>query len=118
MNIRRHLASFIKNYGNTIRPLPNGAPWRAVILPLRYRNKLYVEEISVPAGMIDRAAYLYIGLPENDLTVFPRGTLFECCDELLTLTHTEKTHINNENQYVWAIFSLYSKNASKGGISE
>ena len=118
MNIRRHLSYFIKHYGNTIRPLPDGVPWRAVIIPLRYRNKLYVEEISVPAGMIDRAAYLYIGLPENDLTVFPRGTLFECCNELLTLTHTEKTHINNENQYVWAIFSLYSKDASKGGETE
>lgn len=114
MTVKHHLASFISRYGNTIRPLPDGEPWKAVILPLRYRNKLYVEEVSVPAGMIDRAAYLYIGLPENDLTVFKRGTLFECCNELLTLTHTENTHVGNENVYVWAIFNLYSKNA-KGG---
>lgn len=109
MNLRSGLKSMIRRFGNTLHALPDGKPWRAVILPLRYRNKLYVEEISVPAGMIDRAAYLYIGLPENDLTVFPRGTIFECCGELLTLTHTEKTHIKDGNCYVWAVFSLYSK---------
>lgn len=109
MKLRPSLKRVIHSCGNTLRALPDGKPWRAVILPLRYRNKLYVEEISVPAGMIDRAAYLYIGLPENDLSAFPRGTVFECCNELLTLTHTEKTHLNDENCYVWAIFSLYSK---------
>ena len=62
-----------------------------------------------------RAAYLYIGLPENDLTVYPRGTLFECCGEIMTLTHTEVTRINDRDEYVWAIFNYYGKKESEGG---
>ncbi len=113
--MRESIKRMIEKYGCTMRVPGGSEEWRAVIQPLRYRNKLYVEEVSVPAGMIDRAAYLYIGLPENDLTVYPRGTLFECCGEIMTLTHTEVTRINDRDEYVWAIFNYYGKKESEGG---
>lgn len=109
MRIKKSIAALIKKMGNTLSVEDTGESWKAVIHPLQYRNKLYVEEVSVPAGMIDRAAYFYIGLPENDLTVYPRGTLFVCNGEKLTLTHSEVTRLGDEAQYVWAVFNLYSK---------
>ena len=108
MNIKSSVRAFVKKAGNTIKVQGEDISFKAVIHPLQYRNKLYVEEECVPAGMIDRGAFFYIGLPENDLSRFPRGTLFECNGQLLTLTHTEVSCINDIPQYVWAVFNLYS----------
>lgn len=103
------LRRLINDHGNLVRVQGEPDNWRALVSPLRYRNKLYVEETSVPAGMIDRTAYLYIGLPENDLTQYERGTIFVCDGELLTLSHAETTYTLDQPLYVWAIFNRYGK---------
>lgn len=106
MHIQKSIRSLIQKEGCTISA-PDGKSWRALIHPLQYRNKLYVEEVSVPAGMINRTAYFYIGLPENDPSVYPRGTLFTFCGELLSLTHTETVRFQDKAEYIWAVFNLY-----------
>lgn len=103
------LRSLIEKTGNTVSVQGQEGSWHAIVQPLRYRNKLYVEESSVPAGMIDRTAYLYIGLPENDLSVYPRGTLFVCDGQLLTLSHAETTCLKDESTYIWAVLNRYAK---------
>ena len=102
------LNKLIAKAGNTIGVLGTDKSWKALIQPLRYRNKLYVEESAEPPGMINRTAYLYIGSKENDLRVYPRGTLFLCDGELLTLTHCELTRLSDKSEYVWAVLSFYS----------
>jgi len=109
LTIEDGLRRLIKKAGNTIKVHgASGGGWQAMIQPLRYRNKLYVEESAARIGMINRTAYLYIGTPENDLSQYARGTLFECNGELLTLTHTEKTRLSDQSEYVWAIFNYYA----------
>ena len=103
------LKKLINKVGNTISVRGTDKSWKALIQPLRYRNKLYVEETAEPPGMINRRAYLYIGAPEDDLSVYPRGTLFLCNGELLTLTHFELTRLGDDSLYVWAVFSYYAQ---------
>ena len=107
MNMKRSLSTVIERYGNTISVKGQERTWKALIQPLRYRNKLYVEETAVAAGMIDRTAYLYIGLPEDDLSVYPRGTLFVCDGQLMTMSHAETTCLKDGKEYVWAVFNRY-----------
>lgn len=107
MQLKNSLAALIRQAGNTISVQGKEGSWQAIIQPLHYRNKLYVEETAVAAGMIDRTAYLYIGLPENDLSIYPRGTLFVCDGQLLTMTHAETTCLRDGKEYVWAVFNRY-----------
>ncbi len=107
MRPKNSLAALIAKAGNTVSLWGTDTAWQAIVEPLRYRNKLYVEETAVAAGMIDRTAFLYIGLPENDLTVYPRGTLFACNGQLMTMAHCETTFVGDRKRYVWAVFNRY-----------
>lgn len=81
----------IKKHGTQLSLKNGGFSWRAFIEPLRYTNKMYVEETSVAEGMINRTAYRYIGPPDIDLNaIAPRGTLIKTCGVLVTVSHSEQ----------------------------
>ena len=102
------ISRLIKKIGCTVSVYQgDGRTWQAIIQPLHYRNKIYVEESSERTGMINRTAYLYIGMPENDLSKYPRGTVFVCGDEMLTLMHSEINRLNDKSEYEWAVLGYY-----------
>lgn len=86
--------------------------WRAFVEPLRYKNKLYVEESSLPEGMINRTAFRYIGPPEIDLNeIAPRGTLIRMGNITLTVSHSEAVNFDNSAVYVYGVLNFYEREA-------
>lgn len=92
---------------------PAGSAWKAVVQPLMYKNKMYVEESAVEAGMVNRMAYLYLGPPEPDLSALPRGTLLSTCGHLVTVAHSETFYYADKPLYIWAVLNFYAKEAQQ-----
>lgn len=99
----------IEKHGIYLTLADGSFTWRAFVEPLRYKNKLYVEESSVPEGMINRTAYRYIGPPDIDLNkIAPRGTLISMGNTLVTVSHSEEVSFDGNPIYIYGILNYYS----------
>ncbi len=77
---------------------------KAIIEPLRYKNKLYLQGRFTEIGRNKEDYYLYIGSPDMDISavdgVFVR---LECGEKSYLVYRTEEHRIGDENIYNWAI---------------
>ncbi len=104
------VARLIEKHGTTLSLADDSFSWRAFVEPLRYKNKLYVEESSVAEGMINRTAYRYIGPPDVILEdIAPRGTLISVMDTLVTVSHSETVFFDSKPIYIYAVLNFYSR---------
>ncbi|MCR4924731.1 MAG: hypothetical protein K5917_00420 [Clostridiales bacterium] len=99
--------SLIKKYGREISVhTPDGwnsKNYKALIQPLRYKNKMYLEGVHTPIGVSHDGYYLYIGVPENDITKLPENSYLRCSDEYYKIDTAEKVFVADKNLYIWAI---------------
>lgn len=79
------------------------AEFKAMIQPLRYKNKMYLDGIYTEIGFNSQGHYLYIGPPEIDLTeledrdhLFADGTKYQ-------IDRAEKVYMGEKVFYIWAI---------------
>ena len=92
----------IKNKGNG-----SAVPFRGFLQPLRYKNKMYLGEVTTALGYDNSRKFLLITPPEVDVSVAD-GYCFSvkldeneyCCD------HREIEYLGDEKIYAWAIVTL------------
>lgn len=100
----------IDKYGCDLSLSDGSFSWRAFVEPLRYKNKLYVEESSLPEGMINRTAFRYIGPPDVDLnSIAPRGTVIKMGNIKVTVSHSEEVSFDNNTVYIYAVLNFYNR---------
>lgn len=75
----------------------------ALLQPLRYKNKMYLEGTYTPIGRSDRGYYLYTGPYDHDLTKLTDAAVVEAADARYTIDRAEKVFLNGVCVYVWAI---------------
>ena len=67
--MQEKLQALIERYGRSVSlSMEDGwhsPQFRALIQPLRYKNKMYLEGVHTPIGIHDPGYYLYIGLPHT-----------------------------------------------------
>ncbi len=77
-------------------------PFRALIQPLRYKNKMYLEGTQTPVGLNARGYYMYIGPADRELQASPDewiesgGTRYE-------VSRAETVTFRGAPAYRWAI---------------
>ena len=111
------VATLINKHGTELSLADGSFSWRAFTEPLRYTNKMYVEESSLPEGMINRTSFRYIGPPEVDISSFKRGTLIRLNGEFLTVSHSETVCFDGKPIYVYGVLNFYSKEEADEQIS-
>lgn len=101
------VASLIKKYGREISVhTPDGwdsKSYAALIQPLRYKNKMYLEGTHTPIGTNRDGYYLYIGPPENNITLLPPDAYIRCGDTCYKIDRAEKVFIGEKVVYIWAV---------------
>ena len=79
------------------------SPYRAVIMPLRYKNKMYAESQYTEIGVSGQDIYTYIGPARHDLTKLGPGAFLLCGGAKYMIERSEKVNIGDECVYIWAI---------------
>lgn len=77
--------------------------YRAVIQPLRYKNKMYLDGVNTEIGFNSQGHYLCIGPPLPDLTAAPEGSRVLAGGVEYKIDRAEKFYAGEEPAYIWAV---------------
>ena len=79
-------------------------PHNAIIQPLRYKNKMYLADLHLPAGIGNMGYYLYLGSASVDITALQSEEVYiEAGGEKYFITKAEKVYFGENPIYIWAI---------------
>lgn len=77
-------------------------PFRALIQPLRYKNKMYLEGTQTPVGLNNRGYYMYIG--PADRAISASDSLYlESGGVRYQIDRAEAVCFRGETVYRWAV---------------
>ena len=88
---------------------------KAMIQPLRYKNKMYLEGSFLPPGYLDGGHYLYLGEASLRLDLRARDTVIKTDEESYLLKSGEKVCIGDEVLYIWAVLQPYVEDTLERG---
>ena len=82
---------------------------RAVISPLRYKNKMYLDGVYTDVGFNSEGHYLCICPPACDLTALGDGEYLRCSGTDYRIDRAEKVYFGDEPLYIWAVIRVIVK---------
>ena len=77
--------------------------FKALIQPLRYKNKMYLDGIYTEIGFNSQGHYLYLGPPQPDLCSVAPGAYLSADGVHYQIDRAEKVYQNDKVFYIWAI---------------
>ena len=109
--MQEKLQALIERYGRSVSlSMEDGwhsPQFRALIQPLRYKNKMYLEGVHTPIGIHDPGYYLYIGPAAHDVTKLgsmgDEVWLNASGGERYQIDRAERVYLGEEALYIWAI---------------
>lgn len=78
----------------------------AIISPLRYKNKMYLDGVNTEIGFNSQGHYLYLGPPLPDLTAAQDGDYLTAGAEKYRIDRAERVYCGREVFYIWAIIRV------------
>ena len=88
--------------------------YKALIEPLRYKNKMYLDGVYTEIGFNSQGHYKYIGPPDADVSVAD-GRYIRAGDEKYQIIRAEKVYKGREPFYFWAIIRTISEEEEENG---
>lgn len=79
------------------------APYRALIQPLRYKNKMYLDGSYTDIGKSSSGYYLYIGPSDHDITRLDEGDYLLSDNVRYVISRAEKCYLGETVTHIWAI---------------
>jgi|LSQX01.2.fsa_nt_gb hypothetical protein len=102
MNIEKRIDKIMQKYGRTIGYGNSSlGQWHALVQPLRYKNKMYLQGTPTEIGRTEDGYYLYIG--PADRSLFGDNVRLECEDMRFSVDKTERVYIADKVAYIWAV---------------
>ncbi len=71
--------------------------------PLRYKNKMYLDNDYLPGGYAESGHFLYLGPPDIRLDRMTPGTQIAAGTESYTVKRAECVYWGGKPLYVWAV---------------
>ena len=106
MDIKNEIKNELRKIGRKV-VLVDGdwksMPFYAKIQPIRYKNKMYLQETGTPLGLNIQEYFLYIGPFDHDFTSLSSMCEVVLNDDKFTVTKREKVYYKDEMIYVWAV---------------
>lgn len=96
----------LKKYGREVKLCDQSGTkqsCKAMIEPLRYKNKMYLDGIYTEIGFNSQGHYLYIGPPQMDLTLAADSEFLTADGTSYQIDRAEKVYNKGEVFYIWAI---------------
>ncbi len=107
-----------EKYGTTVQISYNGEKYegKAFISPLRYKNRVYIDNAYLEAGIADGGRYTYVGPPDLRLDKMDSSAVVTIDDEEYCIRKAEIYLSGDEALYVWAILSKKNGGDSNGNF--
>lgn len=114
MNIENELG----RYGQTVSlHLPDGwssGDFGAMIRPLRYKNKMYLDGVNTQIGFNAQGHYLYIGPSTHDITLLADGAWILSHGIKYRIDRAEKVRLGDSVLFIWAIIRTIVEAETEG----
>lgn len=107
MNIRKSVDRILEKAGADYTVVCDGEETsvKAIIQPMRYKNKLYIDMPRSELGFKDTECFLYLGSPSIDFTGKEMTTFIKANDRNFNVSRAERITIGDESVYIWAVLS-------------
>lgn len=108
MSISKSIKAMIYRYGESIKVVKGKSVLRAraIIQPLMYKNKMYLNGSALPAGTFDGGHYQMIAPADVDFGDF-KGVIIEGAKNKYTLKRVEVVRADDSDLYIWAVLTPY-----------
>ncbi len=78
--------------------------YKALVQPLRYKNKMYVGGTNSEMGLIEENYYLYLGPADKDFEKMGNSLFLHTADsKRYSVTKSEKVYSGENACYIWAV---------------
>lgn len=77
----------------------------AIIQPMRYKNKLYIEQERTELGFRDTECFLYLGPAEPDFAGLESDTVIYSRDRVYNVSRADRISLKGITQYIWAVLT-------------
>lgn len=78
-------------------------PFKALIQPLRYKNKMYLDGTYTDIGKNTSGHYLYIGPPDHDISRLDETAYLVSGDTKYIISRAERCYLGEKVTHIWAI---------------
>lgn len=111
MNLSEKIAVMFQSIGEPITVTIDKTAHNvyAIIQPMRYKNKLYLEQERNELGFKDSECFLYLGPKEADFAGVERYTWIKTNDRSYNVSRADRIAIGGKTQYIWAVLTLRLK---------
>lgn len=105
MSLENLICRELKRYGQKVKILKEGEEIEtfAIVTPLRYKNKMYLEGTYTSLGYVDQSHYLYIGPAQYDFEDMGKDIVVSCGQGRCVVKKCEKVFFKGRPLYIWAV---------------
>lgn len=90
--------------------------YHAIIQPLRYKNKMYLQGAYSDVGYVDPGFYLYLGPGEIALDEGSRDAVLTVGKRSFVIDRAERVFYRDRSLYCWAILRSVIEEESNGAL--
>lgn len=106
MKLENQIGAVLRTYGRRVA-VSDGTwrsmPFRAFIQPVRYKNKMYLQDARTEIGLADSDYFLYIGPSVHDIAGLSPAARIECGGEKYLIVKAEKIFVEDAPVYIWGV---------------
>lgn len=107
MSFKSCVDHFLNKYGDDAVVNMDGFDYnvKAVIYPMRYKNKMYVSMLRNDLGFNDNECFLYLGPAEPDFMGKEYRTTVSMGDMSFIVSRADRISLGKEPMYIWAVLT-------------
>lgn len=108
MKIVNSVSLMLNRYGESIRLVKGNKvnKAKAIIQPLMYKNKMYLDGVSMDAGDFDGGHYQMIAPSDTDFCDY-KGVRIEAKNNAYIIKRVEMISADDKDLYIWAVLTPY-----------
>lgn len=110
MALREKIKRAMDNHGQKIYIRDEklqSLPFNAFIQPVRYKNRMYLQDINTVVGLDSKDYFLYIGPYDREIDQTNRNMVIESNSKKYNVVKSQPVHFDDQVVYVWAVIKEF-----------
>lgn len=107
MDFQKEVLTLLEAIGEkvTVTVGENEYSINTIIQPMRYKNKLYIEQERTELGFRDTECFLYLGPAEPDFAGLENDTVITSNGRNYNVSRADRISLKGITQYIWAVLT-------------
>lgn len=107
MDFQKEVLTLLEAIGEKAEVTVGENSWQinAIIQPMRYKNKLYIEQERTELGFRDTECFLYLGPAEPDFAGLESDTVITAGGKNYNVSRADRISLKGVTQYIWAVLT-------------